>query len=100
MDEHDPKSSPAQIIRYNKKNPDEKQVMVDSVKGEAAAIRMLHKFRSEEKEPDKYVYYWAWANKAAAREYEEERDGVSPKPSLRKKAVKGKGVRPGARYSR
>lgn len=80
MADHDPKSSLARIVRYNKTDADERQTVVKTVKGKAATIRELHRLRQVESEPEKYAYYWSWENKAAAREYEAEEAGLRPPP--------------------
>lgn len=85
MADHDPKTSPTRIVRYNKTNADEQQVVVKRVKGKAATIKALHRLRAEEADPGKYAYYWSWENQSAAHEYEAERAGLKNKPKVHKR---------------
>ncbi len=79
MPEHDPKTALAKIIRFNKQNPKEYETVGPLIKGQAAALRRLHKLREDEPEPEKYAYYWTWVNKTAALEYAEQKEGLKLK---------------------
>jgi heme-degrading monooxygenase HmoA len=67
MGKHDPRTAEANIIRYNKNDPKEHET-IETVRGKSAAVRRLHDLRKEG--PDKYAYYWTWADVDAAQGYE------------------------------
>lgn len=76
MAEHDPKTSLAKIVKFNKQNPDEYETVGKLIKGEAATLKKLHELRESEPEKDKYGYYWAWVNKSAAMETDAKAEGL------------------------
>ena len=75
MAEHDPKTSLAKIVKFNKQNPDEYETVGKLIKGEVATLKKLHELREAEAEKDKYGYYWAWVNKSAAMEVDAKAEG-------------------------
>jgi hypothetical protein len=90
MTEHDPKTALAKIVKYNKKNPDEHEIVGGLIKGEKAAIQELNRLRDQEPEKEKYGYYWTWINKAAAMEADARAAGLDWKPIRRKRKARKK----------
>jgi hypothetical protein len=76
MAEHNSKTSLAKIVKFNKQNPDEYEMVGTLIKGETATLKKLHQLRADEPEKDKYGYYWSWVNKSAAMESEAKADGL------------------------
>jgi phosphoribosylamine-glycine ligase len=54
----DPKKSTCRIVKYNKLDPKKFEVVESGIKGQAAALRKLHKLQKEEPRKDKFAYYW------------------------------------------
>ena len=69
---YDPATSPAEIIRYLKKDSN-KNTVVEKVAGQAAAVKRLEQLRKSEKEPEKYDYLWRWTDQQAALTYDLEK---------------------------
>ena len=76
MSEHNPKTSLAKIVKFNKQNPDEYETVGKLIKGQSATIKKLHQLRAEEPEREKYGYYWTWVNKSAAMKADAEAEGL------------------------
>lgn len=72
MARHNPKTSPALIYRFERKNPRNCEI-VARVFGEREALKQLEKFRAEEKEPHKFAIFWKWKRTKDAHDYEMEK---------------------------
>ncbi len=84
MASHNPKTSLAKIVKFNKQNPDEYETVGTLIKGEAATLKKLRELREQEQEKDKYGYYWQWVNRSAAMEADAKAEGLEWKAKKRK----------------
>lgn len=83
--EHDPQTSPANIIRYSRKDT-KKTEIVKTVSGQKEALKWLESLSKAEKEPEEYRYLWQWEKPEAALAYDLRQLDISnnKKPANRK----------------